>query len=144
MENWISSTDRKVYIVLACITCKNVVLLTTKGEVLANYMDLFLPTVCLSYENDERIIESSRIGSASALWTSLSISYSIIQIWQPFLAIKAFLEGELSEPIIKVKLVQCNKVRDKLGSNYIVQSMLLDYSTGRVVQVYPYLQSGFF
>jgi hypothetical protein len=63
--------------VLACITCENVVLLTTKGKVLANYKDLFLPTVCVSCENDERMMGNSGIGSATALWTSLSISRSI-------------------------------------------------------------------
>jgi hypothetical protein len=57
---------------------------------------------------------------------------------------KAFLEGELSEPTTKVKLVQRDEIRDKLGSSYMVQSVLLDHSTGRVVQVHPYLQSGFF
>jgi hypothetical protein len=129
--------------VLACITCENVVLLTTKDKVLRN-KDLFLPTVCVSYEKDERIMENSGIGSATVLWISLSISHSIIGIWQPFLAMKAFLEGELSEPTTKVRLVQRNKVTDKLGSNYMVQSVLLDQSTGQVVQVHPYLQSGFF
>jgi hypothetical protein len=129
--------------VLACITCENVVLLTTKDEVLRD-KDLFLPTVCVSCEKDKRIMGNSGIGSATALWTSLSISHSIIRMWQPFLTMKAFLEGELSEPTTKVRLVQRDEVTDKLGSNYMVQSVLLDQSTGRVVQVHPYLQSGFF
>lgn len=81
---------------LACITCENVVLLTTKDEVLRN-KDLFLLTVCVLCKNDKRIMGNSGIGSATALWTSLSISHSIIRTWQPFLAIKAFLEGELSK-----------------------------------------------
>jgi hypothetical protein len=46
--------------VLACITCENVVLLTTKDEVLRN-KDLFLPTVCVSCENDERMMGNSGI-----------------------------------------------------------------------------------
>ena len=130
--------------VLACITCENVVLLTTKGKVLANYKDLFLPTVCVSCENDERMMGNSGIGSATALWTSLSISHNIIRMWQPFLAMKAFLEGGLSEPTTKVKLEQRDEVRDKLGSNYMVQSVLLDHNTGQIIQIHPYLQSGFF
>jgi hypothetical protein len=130
--------------VLACITCENVVLLTTKDGGFAKTTDLFLPTVCVSCEKDERMSGSSGVGSATALWTSLSISHSIIRTWQPFLAMKAFLEGGLSEPTTKVKLVQRDEVRDKVRSKYMVQSVLLDHSTGRVVQVYPYLQSGFF
>jgi hypothetical protein len=118
--------------VLACITCENVVLLTTKDEVLRD-KDLFLPTVCVSCEKDKRMMGNSGIGSATALWTSLSISHNIIRIWQPFLVMKAFLEGELSELTTKVRLVQRDEVRDKLRSNYMVQSVLLDYNTGRVV-----------
>jgi hypothetical protein len=57
---------------------------------------------------------------------------------------KAFLEGEPSVLTTKVKLVQRDKVRDIVRSNYIVQSVLLDYSTGRAVQGHLYLQSGFF
>jgi hypothetical protein len=71
--------DRKAYIVLACITCENVVLLTTKDGGFAKTTDLFLPTVCVSCEKDERMSGSSSIGSAIALWTSLSISHSIIR-----------------------------------------------------------------
>jgi hypothetical protein len=115
--------------VLACITCENVILLTTKDEVLPG-KDLFLPTVYVSCEKDERM-GNSGIGSATALWTSLSIIHSMIGTWQPFWAMKAFLEGELSEPTTKVKLVQRDEVRDKLGSNYMVQSVLLDHGTGR-------------
>jgi hypothetical protein len=128
--------------VLACITCENVVLFTTKGKVLASYRDLFLPTVCVSCEKDERM-SGSGIGSATALWTSLSISHNMIRTWQPFLAMKDFLKVELSEPTTKVKLVQRDEVSDKLGSNYIVRSVLLDHSAGGV-EVRPYLQGGFF
>lgn len=94
-----------MHIVLAYITYKNVILLIIKGEVLASYMDLFLPMVCVSCEKNKKISRSSGIGSATALWILLSISYSIIRTWQPFLVIKAFLERKLSNPIIKVKLV---------------------------------------
>jgi hypothetical protein len=59
-------------------------------------------------------------------------------------AMKAFTEGELSVPTTKVKLVQRDEITDMLGSHYIVQSVLVGHSTGRGVQVHPYLQSGFF
>jgi hypothetical protein len=149
MENWIiSSTDRKkAHIVLACITCENVVLFTAEAEILrekGKTMDLFLPTVCLSCEKDERM--SGAVGSsggyATTLWTSLSISYGMIRMWQPFLAMNAFLGGELSVPTTKVKLVQYDEVRDMVGSDYIIQSVLLDHKTGRA-EVHKYLHTGF-
>jgi len=54
----------------------------------------------------------------------------------------AFLEGELFALKTKVKLVQRDKFRDKVRSDYIVQSV--DRITGDRVEVYPYLLSGFF
>jgi hypothetical protein len=137
MEDWhIANPNWKAHVVLACITCENVVLLTTKAEILQTKpqtMNLFLPTLCVSCEKDERrpvAFGQSGIGSATALWTSLSISHGIIRTWQPFLEMKAFLGGELSMPTTKVKLVRRDEVRDKVGSDYIVQSVLLDHGTG--------------
>jgi hypothetical protein len=52
---------------------------------------------------------------------------------------RAFLEGDLSAPTAKVKLAQRDKVRDKVESDYIVQSVLLDLSPGGAVQVHLYL-----
>jgi hypothetical protein len=132
--------------VLACITCENIVLLTTKPEILreeAQTTNLFLPTVCESCEKDEWMMGpvGSRIGSARPLWTSLSISHDIIRMWQPFLKM-AFPEGLLSASKTNVKLVQRDEVRHKVESDYIVQSV--DCSTGHRVEVHPYLLSGFF
>jgi hypothetical protein len=59
----------------------------------------------------------------------------------PFLAMEFFLEAELS---VSTKLVQRDEVRNNVGSDYIVQSVLLDHSIGCVVQLHSYLQSGFF
>jgi hypothetical protein len=56
-------------------------------------------------------------------------------MWQPFLEMSAFLEGELFAPKTKVTLVQRDEVRDKVGSNYIVQSV--DHTTGHRVEVHP-------
>ena len=63
-------------------------------------------------------------------------------MWQPFLEMRAFLEGLLSALTRSVNLVQRDEVRDKAESDYIVQSM--DRTTGDRVEVYPYLLSGFF
>jgi hypothetical protein len=63
-------------------------------------------------------------------------------MWKPFLEMRAFLEGLLSAPTRSVNLVQCNEVRDKAGSDYIVQSV--DRTAGDRVEVYPYLLSRFF
>jgi hypothetical protein len=142
MENWIiSSPESKARIVLACITCENVVLLTTKDEILREMrqaLSLFLPTVCLSCKKDGEMIYGK-----TTMWISLSISYNIIRMWQPFLAMKAFLGGELSMSPTAVNLVQHDEVRDMVRSNYVVQSMLLDDKTGRA-EVHPYLHTGFF
>jgi len=132
--------------VLACITYKNVVVFTAEAEIMQKKrktIDLFLPMVCISYKGDERRKILPFVKSATAIWTSLSISYGIIRMWQPFLAINAFLEGELSVPTTKVKLVQRNKVRDMVGSDYIVQSVLLDRKIGHP-EVQKYLYTRFF
>ena len=83
-------------------------------------------------------VGSSGIGSAKVL----SISHNIIRMWQPFLDMRTFLEGKLSAPTTMVKLVQRDEVSDKVGSDYIVQSV--DRTIGHRVQVHPYLLSGFF
>lgn len=48
----------------------------------------------------------------------------------------------LLAPKTKVKLVQRDEVRDKVESNYIVQSV--GRTTGDRVEVHPHLLSGFF
>jgi hypothetical protein len=52
---------------LAYITCKNVVLLITKGKVLANYINLFLLIIYKLCEKDKRISGSNSIRFAIAL-----------------------------------------------------------------------------
>ena len=145
MNTWTNSSDWTAHVALACITCENVVLLTTKPEILRKKgytVNLFLPTVCASCEKDERMMGGFGAGTRTALWTSLSISHNIIRMWQPFLEMRAFLEGLLSAPTRSVNLVQRDEVRDKAGSDYIVQSV--DRTAGDRVEVHPYLLSGFF
>jgi hypothetical protein len=69
--------------VLACITCKKVILLTTEDSYLQvkgydnQTVNLFLPTVCFSCEKDKRkkVADSKSNKEISmAMWTLLSIS----------------------------------------------------------------------
>jgi hypothetical protein len=142
-----ASVNQRANIVLACITCENVVLLKAKPEILVEGMgttNVFLPTVCVSCEKKERMgpLGWINIPYTTAIWTSLSISSGMIQTWRPFSAMKAFLEGELPVPT-PVKLVKLNEVKDTVESDYTVQSVLLDDSKGSVTELHLYLQSGF-
>jgi hypothetical protein len=106
MDDLTSTFEWKSHIVLACITCGKVILLTRTDkdrkaarrayEIIIRLtttpnprkfddrpINLFLPTVCSSCD-----------GAAS--WTSLSINRSLMQTWQPYRAMNAFLEGDLS------------------------------------------------
>ena len=141
------------HIVLACITCEKVILLTTEDSYLRvegydeQTVNLFLPTVCFSCEKDERKkIAGSKSGEkiSMAMWTSLSISWDMIRMWEPYFAMQAHLEGDLSVQEPRVSLVQRDKVRDMIGSAYTINSVLLNVSTGMPAQVLPYLQGGFF
>jgi hypothetical protein len=78
MDGW------KSHIVLACITCEKVILLTTEDNYLrakgydSQTINLFLPTVCLSCERDKRkkaADEKSDEEITTAMWTSLWISW---------------------------------------------------------------------
>jgi hypothetical protein len=88
------------HIVLACITCEKVILLTTEVEGYDNQtVNLFLPRVCFSCEKDERkkVADSKSDKEISmAMWTSLSMSWDMIRMWQPYFAMNAYLEGDLS------------------------------------------------
>jgi hypothetical protein len=65
-------------------------------------------------------------------------------MWQPYFAINAYLEGDLSVQKPRVSLVQRDKVRDMIGSAYTIKSVSLNVSTEMLAQVLPYLQRGFF
>jgi hypothetical protein len=152
MEDWNSSIHWKSYIVLTCITCEKVVLLTIKDEILRAMeneitINVFLPTVCFSCEKDERKKVACRKSDKEitmAMWTSLSISHHIIRMWEPYNSMKSFLHGQLSLPERKVSLVQRDRVRDAIESNYTVRSVILNPDTETAAEVLPYLQSGFF
>ena len=65
-------------------------------------------------------------------------------MWQPYLAMCAYLNGDLSVKQPEVPLVQRDKIKDMIGSKYTIQSVSLNVGEGVPAQVHPYLQSGFF
>jgi hypothetical protein len=147
------SIDWTTHVVLACITCEAVSLLTrpnntqraareasrkfmqlipvdpsTDQSIIDRTVNLFLPTVCRSCN-----------GSAS--WTSISISRNLIDIWQPFLAMRAFLEADLSIFGSSISVVDHAEVIRIASSDYKIQSVVV---SGAKVVVQQFLKSGFF
>jgi hypothetical protein len=141
----------KSHIVLACITCEKVILFTethkdwrearkatqrvmqlisAKLGIANDIFNLFLPTTCSS---------CSRVAS----WKSLSISRNMMELWQPYLAMKAFLEGDLSLVGLPMSLVHCKDVKETAGSNCVIRSVEVNPSSGAAAQAHPYLQGGF-
>jgi hypothetical protein len=70
----------------------------------------FLPTVCSSCDRPTS-------------WTSLSISRGIMETWQPYLAMNAFLEGDLSIIGLSISLVHRDKVMEIISSDYMIQEI---------------------
>jgi hypothetical protein len=89
----------------------------------------FLPTVCSSCDRPTS-------------WTSLLISRGIIETWQPYLAMNAFLEGDLLIIGSSISLVHRDKVTEIIGSDYMIRSVEVNPSRGVAAQVQLYLQSG--
>jgi hypothetical protein len=145
------------HIVLACMTCEEVVLLSRKdenreaarkplGKVIdllplelinedyqenrAMIVSLFLPTVCTS------------CGKHSS-WQTFSMSRSFVETWQPYLALRAYLEGDLSLLGSLISVVHCADVKNAVGSFYVMQSVKVNPSTGAAAEREPYLKGGF-
>lgn len=146
------------HIVLACMTCEEVVLLSREdedreaarkplGKVIdilplelidedyqenrALIVSLFLPTVCTSC-------------SKHSSWQTFSISRSFIETWQPYLALRAFLEGDLSLLGSLISVVHCADVKNAVGSSYKMQSVKVNPSVGVAAERKPYLKAGYF
>jgi len=141
----------KAHIALACISCEKVVLFTIEDDILRtrdlDNVDLFIPTVCFSCENDEKRKTSDAKSNKDvpvAVWMPLSISVGMVRTWKPYSAMNTFLGGSLLLPKKKLSLVHRDEVRDMAGSNYKIQSVKLNPSTEVAAQLDPYLQSGFF
>jgi hypothetical protein len=156
MVDPLSLDEWKSHIVLACVACEDVVLCTKIHEswtgareasrtamslISANPLDtrkdddiivnLFLPTTCSS---------CSKIAS----WESISISRSMIEAWQPYLAMRAFLEGDLSLLGSSISLVHYEAVRKLIDADYVIQSAEVNPSSGAAAHAHPYLKGGFF
>jgi len=107
--------------------------------------NLFLPTVCSTCESDEKEL-AKREGDkeiSTTTWTSISISWGMMMLWQPHVGMQAYLEGDLTIQKPKVSLVQRDKIKDMVKSGSKIQSVLVNESTGDRAQVLPYLQRGF-
>ena len=65
-----------------------------------------------------------------------------MEMWQPYLAMSAFLEGDLSMIGSSISLVRRAKVIEIAGSDCMIQSVVVNPSPGAAAQVQPYLQSG--
>ena len=65
-----------------------------------------------------------------------------MEMWQPYLAMRAFLEGDLSILGSSIGLVHHERVTEIIGSDYIIQSVVVNPSPEAAAQVQPYLQSG--
>jgi len=72
------------------------------------------------------------------------MSWDMMQLWQPFLAMRAFLEADLKMQESTVNLVHRDKFKDMMQSRYEVQSVLLNPSPRVAAQVLLYVQGGFF
>lgn len=149
--------DWESHIVLACITCEKVILLSRNDkdrkaarvplQKIINLLpfdlidldhrkngdkinNLFLPTVCAS---------CSKLSS----WTSLSINRRYIETWQPYLAMGAFLEGDMSLLGSSISMVHYEKLKDAVGAAYVLRSVKVNPTPEAAAKVEPYLQSGF-
>jgi hypothetical protein len=101
---------------------------TRKGD--NTIVNLLLPTVCSSCSKD-------------ASWQSISISRNMIEIWQPYLAMRAFLEGDLSLLGSSISLVHSEAIRKIIGADYMIQSVKVNPSSGVAAHAHSYLKGGF-
>lgn len=158
MGDPILTGDWESHVVLACMTCERVILLSRKdtdreaartslGEVInlsplelidVDYQEnraiidsLFLPTVCSSC-------------SKHSSWKTFTIRRSYIETWQPYLALRAFLDGDLSLLGSLISVVHCEDVNNAVGSSYVMRSVTLNPSSGAAAEVEPHLRGGFF
>jgi hypothetical protein len=151
MESWKYSKNIVAQVALACVSCDKVVLFKMKPEILGPpplvVENIFLLTFCFTCETDEKkkfaTWGSSRDVPAAG-WMPLSISVEMLRMWEPYFAMAAFFEGNISLPKTKLSLVHRDEVRDKAGTSYQIQSVKLNPEAGVAALPDPYLESGFF
>jgi len=146
------------HIVLACMTCEEVVLLSREDEdreagrkPLGKVIDLLpLELIDEDYQENRAIIVSLFLPtictscSKYSTWRTFSISRSFVETWQPYLALRAFLEGDLSLLGTLISVVHCADVKNAVGSSYKMQSVKVNPSEGVAAERKPYLKAGFF
>jgi hypothetical protein len=157
MSNPILTGDWESHIVLACMTCEEVLLLSRKkmnreeartisgkvinlvplwlidfkyGDIPAIPHRLFLPTVCFSC-------------SEHSSWKTFTIRRSFVETWQPYLALRAFLDGDLSLLGSLISVVNCEDLKHAIGSSYMMRSVKVNSSADPAAEILPYLKSGF-
>jgi len=64
-------------------------------------------------------------------------------MWQPYLALRAFLDGDLSLLGSLISLVHCEDVKHAVGSSYVMQSVQVNPSAEAAAEIKPYLKGGF-
>ncbi|KAF8848531.1 hypothetical protein BDZ45DRAFT_753729 [Acephala macrosclerotiorum] len=148
-----STFEWKTHFVLACITREKVILFTRPdkrmtaaceaSQKVIQLVALGLNTQTIGNEIINPFLPTVRVSCDRATsWTSLSISRAFMETWQPYLAMNAFLEGDLSIIGPSTSLVRRAKVMEITGSDYMIRRMVVNPSPGITAQVQPYLQSG--
>lgn len=148
----------KSHIVLACITCEEVILLSRTDEdrtaartplqKVINLLPIQLAEV--DFRKNREMVASLFLltvcssCSKHSSWKTFSINRSFIETWQPYLALNAFLEGDISLLGSLISVVHCEDLKNAVGSSYIMQSVKVNPDSGAAARVEPHLQSGFF
>lgn len=68
----------------------------------------------------------------------------MIETWQPYLAMRAFLEGDLSLLGSSISLVHSEAIRKLIDADYVIQGAEVNPSSGAAAHAHPYLKGGFF
>lgn len=145
------------HIVLACMTCEEVVLLSRKDTdreaartPLGKVIDLLpLELIDVDYQENRAIIDSLFLPtvcsscSKHSSWKTFTIRRSYIEIWRPYLALSAFLDGDLSLLGSLISVVHCEDVKNAVGSSYMMRSVKVNPSAEAAAEIKPYLKGGF-
>jgi hypothetical protein len=134
------------YIVLACITCETVVLLTAPRQDIfcdnGSVDNLFTPTICASCEPKDD----------SKSWSKISINKKLVVLWGPYLAMTGLAHSSLSKsPELdeshdgtQVRLTGRARAAQILDGEIEICSVLMNPKGGGRLEVLPYVESGFF
>lgn len=65
-------------------------------------------------------------------------------MWRPYLALCAFLDGDLSLLGSLISVVHCEDVKNAVGSSCVMQSVKVNPSPGVAAQLEPHLRGRLF